>query len=161
MRSSPFIVVALLAGCAAPGQFAWVPLPGTTISYDRAEARCDYETSAATQGTDYSYRTSLGRELDRALRKRDLTEKCMRAQGFQKIDVSASASPPADPRWKIMEDDWQASRARRQALREQLTANPTAADASDTREEIRSLNARVSELERKLSYAPSAPTSID
>src|SRR5439155_13905673 len=109
MRSSPFIVVAILAGCAAPGQFAWVPLPGTTVSYDRAEARCDYETSAATQTTDYSFRSSLGRELDRALRKRDLTDKCMRAQGFQKVDVSVSNAPAADPRWKILEDDWQAS----------------------------------------------------
>lgn len=161
MRSNPILVVAILTGCAAPGQFAWVPLPGTTISYDRAEARCDYETSAATQGTDYTYRTSLGRELDRALRKRDLAEKCMRAQGFRKVDVSAASSPPADPRWKVMEDDWQASRARRQALREQLTANPTAADAAETRSEIRSLNARVSDLERKLSYAPTTPVSID
>lgn len=161
MRTSPLFVVAILSGCTAPGQYAWIPLAGTTMSYDRAEARCDYETSAATQGTDYSYRSSLGQELDRALRKRDLTDKCMRAQGFQKVDASVSDAPPADPRWKVLEDDWQVSRERRRALREHLTANPMSTDAAETRAEIQSLNARVADLERKLSYAATAPTSID
>ncbi|WP_295986396.1 hypothetical protein [uncultured Variovorax sp.] len=149
----------VLVGCAGPG-YSWVPMPGNSGSLAQSEARCDYETSAATQATDYSLRTSFGQELDRAIRKNDLYEKCMRAQGFQKMS-SASNIPPADPRWKVLEDDWSALIARRQQAREQLTREPNSPAAEDLRGEIQSLNVRIRDLERKLSYAPSNPVSTD
>jgi hypothetical protein len=73
----------------------------------------------------------------------------------------SNADSPADPKWKALEEDWSASVARRQQLRMQLTREPNSASANETRGEIQSLNARVRDLERKLSYAPSAPTSTD
>lgn len=152
-------VTIMLVGCAGAG-YTWVPMPGNSGSFAQADARCDYETSAATQGTDYRYRTVLGQELDRALRKNDLYDKCMRVQGFQKVSNSFSQTP-VNPKWKILEDDWAASKERREQLRAQLTSNPTAPDAEDMRAEIQSLNVRVRELERKLSYAPSQPVSTE
>lgn len=153
------VAITALAGCAGAG-YSWVPMPGNSGSFAQADARCDYETSSSTQGTDYRYRTVFGQELDRALRKSDLYEKCMRVQGFQKVSNSISQTP-ANPKWKILEDDWAASKERRQQLRVQLTSNPTTANAEEVRAEIQSLNVRVRELERKLSYAPSQPVSTD
>jgi hypothetical protein len=60
----------------------WDKAGATQADYDRSWAKCDYETSAATQNTDYGFRTVFGQELDRAMRKRDLVVKCMTAEGF-------------------------------------------------------------------------------
>lgn len=75
--------LAALAGCATQQPMIFDKEGATQAEYDQAWARCDYETSAATQGTDYSFNTILGQELDRAMRKRDLIVKCMAAHGFR------------------------------------------------------------------------------
>lgn len=90
-------------------------------------------------------------------------EKCMLAQGFRKVSVNQVAKPTqADARWKVLEDDWDASVARRQAL----STDPALRGADSVRseeikEEIRALNNRIRELERRLSYAPSQPVQVD
>lgn len=73
-----------LSACAAPPPMHYVSnsYAAGGISVGQAQDKCNYETSAATQSTDYSYRSMFGQELDRALRKRDLMEMCMKAQGF-------------------------------------------------------------------------------
>ncbi len=77
---SGLVLLIFLAGCAQP---TLMVKPGATqadIAKDKAQ--CDYETSAATQTTDYGYRTIFGQELDRALRKRELMQKCLIARGY-------------------------------------------------------------------------------
>lgn len=75
----------LLVGCAARQQYVWIAPTGSGLATHQVEAKCDYETTAATQGTDYSLRTSFGQELDRAMRKQSLYEKCMLANGMRKL----------------------------------------------------------------------------
>lgn len=83
MRVCAFVLTAsLLSGCAAPKPVIWNRPGATQAEFNQDAARCDYETSAATQGTDYSFRTIFGQELDRAIRKKDLIGKCMVARGW-------------------------------------------------------------------------------
>ena len=78
----------VLAACAAPQpRWQWVKPGATQAEFDQHRAQCDYETSAATQGTDYTLRTSFGQELDRALRKNDLMVKCMIAKGYRQEPI--------------------------------------------------------------------------
>lgn len=151
----------LLAGCATQPQYTWLPTAGSGVNGAQIEARCDYETSAATQGTDYSFRSSLGQELDRAMRKQSLFEKCMLANGMRKAYAGTPDSKPTDPRWTALEADWEASGQRRRDLHKQLMSNPTGPAAGEMRAEIQSLNVKIRELERKLSYAPSQPVAIE
>lgn len=72
----------LVVGCAAPKPVIWNRPGGTQTEFDQDTARCDYETSAATQVTDNSFSTILGREYDRAVRKKELFGKCMVARGW-------------------------------------------------------------------------------
>lgn len=81
-RFAALAAALLVAGCAAPQPMIFDKAGATQADYDRSWARCDYETSAATQGTDYTFGTIIGQELDRAMRKRDLIVKCMGAEGF-------------------------------------------------------------------------------
>lgn len=75
------VLVLVLAGCA-PRYF--LTRDGATAeNYKNDIATCDYETSAATQGTDPSLRSIFGQELDRANRKNDLMLKCMLAKGWK------------------------------------------------------------------------------
>jgi hypothetical protein len=84
MRLAALAVAALLAGCSTTQpNWHWIKPGATQAEFDQHKAQCDYETSAATQGTDYGFRTILGQELDRSTRKRDLFMKCMTAKGYR------------------------------------------------------------------------------
>lgn len=83
----PAIAVALIAGCAAQQQTAWVRAWPGGNSLQQDSAQCDYETSAATQTTDYGFKTMFGQELDRAVRKNDLAVQCMRAKGWTRVAI--------------------------------------------------------------------------
>lgn len=78
------IIAVTVTGCASltPAQYAWNHETKSREMFDKDVAQCDYETSAATQQTDYGYNTIFGQELDRAVRKRNLTEQCMKAKGY-------------------------------------------------------------------------------
>lgn len=66
----------------------WTKPGASEVDFNKDNAQCDYETSAATQAVDYSYRTAFGQELDRTIRKAELWKKCMIARGW-----TASAAP--------------------------------------------------------------------
>jgi hypothetical protein len=85
-------IAALLAGCAAQPRYAWVHPTGDRAQFDKDTAQCDYETSAATQQTDYSYRSIFGQELDRSMRKNALAEQCMKAKGYIRSSSAAIRS---------------------------------------------------------------------
>lgn len=83
MKVIALSIAVLLSGCAAVNEPLVFDKPGATqTDFNQAWARCDYQTSAATTATDYTYATIIGQELDRATRKRELTIKCMTAEGF-------------------------------------------------------------------------------
>lgn len=151
----------LLAGCAGPS-YTWAPLPGSTVNMSQAEARCDYEATAATQGTNYSMRSSLGQELDREMRKQDLLERCMRANGFQKVSAGAARSQAAyDQAQQPIRLELQRAKEERANARARLSANPGSPDAAALRREIAAANERVADLERKAGYMTTPPTSTD
>ena len=77
---SGLVLLIFLAGCAKP--IIYNKEGATQSDFDLDKAKCDSETSAATQTTDYGYRTIFGQELDRALRKGELMKKCMLAKGY-------------------------------------------------------------------------------
>lgn len=90
MKKITVLALALsLTACAVPQHIVWNKPGAVEADYNRDAAQCDYETSAATQGTDYSYSSIFGQELDRSLRKKDILKKCMVAKGW-----SASISTP-------------------------------------------------------------------
>jgi hypothetical protein len=76
------ILVFTLAACAAPPTLHWKYVGKGESDLPQAMAQCDYETSAATQATDYSFRSIIGQEMDRASRKSDLNVRCMGAKGW-------------------------------------------------------------------------------
>jgi hypothetical protein len=82
-----FVALAAMGGCAvAPQQpITWYKDGASQRDFDQAAAQCEYEVSAATQGTDPTLRTVFGQELDRAQRQRDLGIKCLRAKGFRQM----------------------------------------------------------------------------
>lgn len=83
-----FLIVALsLAGCATQPRWHWIKDGSTQAEFDQHKAQCDYETSAATQATDYGFRSVFGQELDRAMRKNDLFIKCMVAKGYRQEPI--------------------------------------------------------------------------
>lgn len=84
------LALTLTACVAQPTR--WNKPGAVEADYNRDVAQCDYETSASTQGTDNSYRTVVGQEIDRALRKNELLKKCMVARGWS---TSASTSSPS------------------------------------------------------------------
>lgn len=78
------LLAGALAGCAAPQKpLTWYKDGVTERDFQQAQAQCEYEVSVATQGTDYSFRTVIGQEMDRAMRQRDLGTKCMQAKGYR------------------------------------------------------------------------------
>lgn len=83
MRFTALLIATALAGCAAQPKWQWVKPGATQAEFGQHKAQCDYETSAATQGTDYTLATIFGQELDRAMRKNDLFVKCMVAKGYR------------------------------------------------------------------------------
>jgi len=88
-------LAASLVGCANRG--VALTKPGASSSdFDADKARCDYETTASTQGTNYTYNTMFGQELDRALRKNELMTMCMRAKGWSA--VQGGSTPPKSER---------------------------------------------------------------
>lgn len=164
MRSARTLIITgsiALGGCAAGPSYYWSATAAATLSLQQATDRCDYETSAATQSTDYSFRTSFGQELDRAMRKDALMIKCMRAQGFQQVSIAPGKKLEDSPHWKVLESDWEASIARRKAVAAQASNETDPSKREELKEEVKSLNSRIRDLERKLSYAPSAPVTLD
>lgn len=78
------LACAMMLGCAAPQKpLIWYKPGATEAEFTQAKYQCDYETTAATQGTDHSFRTVVGQELDRAMRKSDLLKRCMMAKGYR------------------------------------------------------------------------------
>lgn len=77
------VLVLALAGCAP--RYLLTRDGATLDDYNGDIAKCDYETSAATQGIDPSLRSMFGQELDRANRKNDLMLKCMLARGWKAV----------------------------------------------------------------------------
>lgn len=150
--------VAVLSACA-PLQTEWVRARVDAPDLQQSLAKCQYETTAATQGTDYSFRSVIGQELDRASRRNELMTLCMRAQGFTQRVHSGGA------RWFANRDDlkmrWAEADAVRSGLRTNLTANPTAPDAAQKSARIAELNQRVAELEKQLDLDPSQAVSTD
>lgn len=76
------IATSAIFGCAAQPQMQYEALPGTTISLGQALATCKYESTASTQTVDYGYRGTLFQSLDQSMRRSNLMELCMRAQGY-------------------------------------------------------------------------------
>lgn len=72
----------LLSGCAAPAIVSWQKSWEHNTQLEQAAAKCEYETSVATQGFMPGYQTLVGVELDRQSRKSALFEKCMNANGW-------------------------------------------------------------------------------
>lgn len=102
MRQIAFLAAAgLLAGCAAAPSWQWVKPGATAAEFEQHSAQCDYETDAATQATDYSLRSSFGRELDRSVRTRNLFVKCMVAKGYRQESIGSAvqANVRDDCRW--------------------------------------------------------------
>jgi hypothetical protein len=81
-----------LTACATQQPTRWSKPGALEADYNRDVAQCDYETSASTQGTDYSYRTVIGQEIDRAMRKNELLKKCMVARGWSASTSSTAAT---------------------------------------------------------------------
>lgn len=90
MKKLVIIAAVALAGCATQPAWQWVKPGATQADFDQHKAQCDYETSAATQTTDYSLRSSFGQELDRSMRQRDLMTKCMVAKGYRQEPIAAA-----------------------------------------------------------------------
>ena len=79
--ATPLLLGVLLIGGCAPTLYT---RPGSSVAdFDAQKARCDYETSAATQQVDYGYRTTLGQAFDQALRQHALMKKCLVANGWR------------------------------------------------------------------------------
>lgn len=87
------VLLAFLTGCAP--RYLLTREGATLDDYNSDIARCDYETSAATQGTDPGLRTVVGQEFDRASRKNDLMKKCMLARGWR---IAPATSKPETAR---------------------------------------------------------------
>lgn len=85
MKNLIIILTIALAGCATPQPPMYYTRTSSTpagADLELARAKCEYESTASTQSTDYGYRSMFGQELDRAMRKGKLMEMCMKAQGF-------------------------------------------------------------------------------
>jgi hypothetical protein len=76
------VICITISGCATPTTISWQKAWDHIVPLEQASAKCDYETSAATQGITPGFRTMLGVELDRQSRKGNLYEKCMNANGW-------------------------------------------------------------------------------
>lgn len=163
MRRLFFCAVLIgLSGCGAQqGNLEWAKSRESGMSLSEATARCDYETTAATQGTDYSFRSSLGQELDRAIRKRDLEQKCMAANGFVLVPRRSEEQKASASYYRQLDDQLaEAKKARAQAY-DAFRAAPDPAAAAALKPAVISGNARVSNLEEQLGYVKSKPMEID
>lgn len=156
-RLSLFAAVLAITGCVTNPPMEWVQTRGGGMDLDQAIARCDYESSAATQGTDYSLRTSFGQELDRAIRKNNLQRQCMAANGYVQRPIRQQVErAPQGPY-----DELQQAKQQRAQIRSALTASPTGENAARWSREIALLNIKVGNLERQLGHALSEPVSTD
>lgn len=80
-------VIVAAAGCAP--RYIWIHPSADRAQFDRDKAQCEYEAATATQQTDYSYRTSFGQELDRAVRRGEIGALCMKAKGYSQRPIDA------------------------------------------------------------------------
>lgn len=95
MKLILLVILAIISHGCAPQQLVWSKPGAVGDDYKIDATRCDYEATAFTQGTNYSYRTDLGREIDRAIRKSELFNKCMASKGWtsqNKDEVSSQKS---------------------------------------------------------------------
>lgn len=83
MKLLLIVALVILTGCAAPNRGPWTKEGGTQAEAVATNAQCDYETAAATQGTDPGMRTIFGQEMERAIRKNDLMKLCLTAKGYR------------------------------------------------------------------------------
>lgn len=95
-RTTILYGIAALMGCATQPANNWIHPTADRAQFNKDRAQCDYETSAATQQTDYSYRSIFGQELDRSMRKSSLYDLCMKAKGY--IPSPSGAVFPYDDR---------------------------------------------------------------
>lgn len=147
-------VIASVTGCASTrGEMEWIRVGTGGLELSQAEAKCDYETSAATQATDYSLRTVFGQELDRAMRKRDLQQKCLLANGFALIPKRSEAQNESAARYRALDVVLaQAKAARAQAHNAYLASPSPSGKAAVLRG-----NEQVRALETDLGYMKSRP----
>ena len=80
-------IFALTSVACAP-MYIWVHPSGDQTQLDRDSAQCEYEATAATQQIDYSYRTTFGQELDRAIRRNEIGVLCMKAKGYSQRPIT-------------------------------------------------------------------------
>lgn len=71
----------LLTALLALSLTACVTNPSTPPCTSRACMQCTYESEAATQNVDTSYRSMFGQALDQAMRAKRLFDMCMAAKG--------------------------------------------------------------------------------
>jgi len=153
----------LVGACAYdPPVMTWRATRDDAAPLDRARERCEYESTAATQAPDYSFRSALGQEIDRNSRRTDLMRLCMRVQGYELRPLNREGiGPQTQDKWAALEQAWTDARNERARVRAQLVANPTGPDAERQSERIQQLNTEVRSLERQLSYNLSPPVSSD
>ncbi|WP_304350098.1 hypothetical protein [Comamonas testosteroni] len=151
------LIVAAVAGCAANSPVrTWKPSRADAAPSDQAIARCEYETTSATQTPDYTV-ASIWRGVDQKQRRFDLMVLCMRVQGYEASTVSEGIGPQSEATWKQLEKDWADARAERSQARDMLLANPKGTNSEYLRQRIQQLNTEVRNLEIKLSYNLSPP----
>lgn len=150
-----------LSACATQQNMEWAKIREGGMDLSQAIARCDYEATAATQGTDYSFRTSLGQELDRAIRKNDLERKCMAANGFALVPRRTAEQAASDAKYRELDRQLAQAKENRAKVRAELTAAPAAANAMDLSHQIAQWNLKVRDLETDLGYMKSEPISTD
>ncbi|WP_153012819.1 hypothetical protein [Pseudacidovorax intermedius] len=163
MKASLLFFACALAGCAAQPQveMEWAAQRADAAPFGVSRDRCAYESTAATQAPDYSYRSALGQSLDQQRRRDELFVLCMRAQGYAQQIKRSDALKAQDAHWAELERQWEVARSDRIKARADLTANPNGPNAAELSERIRQLNLTVRSLERRLSYAPTAAVSTD
>lgn len=95
-----------LAGCVSSNT-VWLKPGANESDFQRDKNQCAYEAAAATQNTDYSYRTVIGQALDQSMRRNDLAVLCMRAKGWsQKVAADPVKAPvAAKPQGDRLESD--------------------------------------------------------
>ena len=90
-----------LAGCVSSNT-VWLKPGANESDFQRDKNQCAYEATAATQNTDYSYRTVIGQALDQSIRRNDLAVLCMQAKGWSQkvaaepVKVPVAAKPQGD-----------------------------------------------------------------
>lgn len=78
--TTALVAAITLTGCARSVYL--VKPDGNNSAFYVEKAQCEYQANLATQTVDYSLRSDFSREMDRAMRRKDLTLQCMLARGW-------------------------------------------------------------------------------